>query len=112
MIRNPALSRNFSERNFAILKPGGRNRLAIQRKRNLLRPPMEVHQILAMDIFIRLVRAIPPNYSPLYHPTPSQQQQIRPRHLFQVLKCQKVDCLDFSPLEDQSDPVIKNILYS
>ena len=110
MNRNHALNRNFSEQNFEILKPGERNRLAIQRKKNRPRPLMETHQILAMDIFIRLGRAIPPNHSPLYHPTPPQHLPIRPRHLYQARKRQKVDCLGFSPLEDQLGPVIKNTI--
>ena len=96
MTRNPDSSQNFLGLSFETQKHGERNQSQTMKKKNNPRQPTEIHLILAMDICTRFVRE---------HLTLTQQHQIL-RQLCQLLRCQRVDCLDFSLLGDQSVQVI------
>ena len=94
MIPNPDSSQNFCELSFGTQKHGERNQSQTMKRKNNPRQPTEIHLILTMDICTQFVRE---------HLT--QQHQIL-RQLCQLLRCQRVDCLDFSLLGDQSVQVI------
>lgn len=94
MIRSLDSSQNSCGLSFGTQKHGERNQSQTMKKKNNLLQPMEIHLILAMEICIQFVRE---------HLT--QQHQIL-RQLCQLLRCQRVDCLDFSLLGDQLVQVI------
>ena len=96
MIQNPDSSQNFSGLSFGTQKHGERNQSQTMKKKNNHRQLMETHPILIMDICTQFVRE---------HLTLTQQHQII-RQLCQLRRCQRVDCLDFSLLGDQSVQVI------
>ena len=96
MIRNLDSSQNFCGLSFETQKHGERNQSQTMKKKSNHRQQMEIQLILTMDICTQFVRE---------HLTLTQQHQIL-RRLCQLLRCQRVDCLDFSLLGDQSVQVI------